>query len=193
MPSESRWNALTSASLVATMRRMQALAFWRAVTVDTTGMLGRLLELLERSGTRFCAIGGVAVNAYVEPVVTLDLNLVIIADDLSGIEAQLSAFHIERLAHSVNITAQGSDLRVQVQTDPRYQAFVARAERRPVLDLSLPVAAVEDVLQGKLWAMQDPERLASKRQKDLADIARRIERYPKLRGRVPAEVASRLL
>lgn len=175
------------------MRRMQALAFWKAVTVDTTDVLGRLLALLEQSGTRFCAIGGVAVNAYVEPVVTLDLDLVIVSDDLSGIESQLASFHVEHFAHSVNISAPGSDLRIQFQTDPRYQAFVDRAERHTVLGVSLPVAAVEDVLQGKLWAVQDLQRRASKRQKDLADIARLIEQYPDLRERVPADVVSRLL
>ena len=188
-----RLETLTLALLAATMRRMQPWAFWKVVTADTTDMLGRLIALLEQSGTRFCVIDGVAVNAYVEPVVTLDLDLVIVGDDLSGIETQLKAFRVERFAHSVNISAPGSDLRVQFQTDPRYQAFVERAERRDVLGLSLPVAAVEDVLQGKLWAVQDPERRASKRQKDPADIARLIERYQELRERVPAKVANRLL
>ena len=184
---------LTLSPGAATIRRMEALAFWKAVTVDTTDVLGRVLGLLDESGARFCAIGGVAVNAYVEPVVTLDLDLVIVASDLSGLEAKLTAFRVERFPHSVNLSAPGSDLRVQFQTDPRYQAFVDRAERRTVLGLSLPVAAVEDVLQGKLWAVLDPERRASKRQKDLADIARLIEQYPELRERVPPEVASRLV
>jgi hypothetical protein len=57
-------------------------------------------------------------------------------------------------------------------TDPRYAAFVSGASQREVLGLSLPVAPVEAVLQGKVWAAQDPGRRPSKRQKDLADIAR---------------------
>jgi hypothetical protein len=60
-------------------------------------------------------------------------------------------------------------------TDPRYQAFITRAASRSVLGVTLPVAALEDVFQGKLWAVQDADRRASKRQKDLADIARLIE------------------
>jgi hypothetical protein len=57
----------------------------------------------------------------------------------------------------------------------------------------LPVASLEDVLQGKVWAVLDPTRRASKRQKDLADIARLLETYPHLRQEIPAEVLARLL
>lgn len=59
--------------------------------------------------------------------------------------------------------------------------------------MTLPVASVEDVLQGKIWAVMDPERRGSKRQKDLADIARILEKYPDLRTRVPQEIRARLL
>ncbi len=62
-----------------------------------------------------------------------------------------------------------------------------------MLGLTLPVAKVEDVLRGKVWAAQDPERRASKRQKDLADIARLLEGYPNLRSLVPQEILSRLI
>ena len=65
--------------------------------------------------------------------------------------------------------------------DPRYSTFVQRAVEGEVLGLRLPVAAVDDVLQGKVWAALDPTRRPSKRQKDLADIARLLEAYPHLR------------
>jgi hypothetical protein len=70
---------------------------------------------------------------------------------------------------------------------------VDRATRRELLGLRLPVARLEDVFQGKLWAALDPDRRPSKRQKDLADIARLLEAYPALRERVPAEVLARLV
>jgi len=91
------------------------------------------------------------------------------------------------------IGVPGSDLRVQIQTDERYGTFVERAELRSVLGLKLPVASLEDVLQGKIWAVLDRERRGSKQQKDLADIARILEKYPHLRTRVPQEVLDRLL
>ena len=55
------------------------------------------------------------------------------------------------------------------------------------------MARIEDVLRGKVWAAQDPERRPSKRQKDLADIARLLEVRPSLRDLVTADVLSRLL
>jgi hypothetical protein len=33
-----------------------------------------LLSLLKETGSAYCAIGGLAVNAYAEPVVSLDLG-----------------------------------------------------------------------------------------------------------------------
>ncbi len=103
------------------------------------------------------------------------------------------AFTVERFPHSLNVSLAGSGLRVQIQTDPRYASFVDRATVREVLGLCLPVAHLEDLLQGKLWAVMDPGRRPSKRQKDLADIARLLEAYPALRERVPAEVLAKLV
>ncbi len=173
---------------------MQALAFWKAVTVDLSNLLERFFELLRARNVRFCLIGGQAVNAYVEPVVSLDLDVVVAADQLPEVEAMLAtAFDVERFPHSLNVSVPASDVRVQVQLDPRYAAFVDRAIPRDVLGLTLPVAAVDDVLRGKVWAVQDSTRRGSKRQKDLADIARLLESYPQLRSTVPADVLARLL
>ncbi len=55
------------------------------------------------------------------------------------------------------------------------------------------MAKLEDVLQGKVWAAQDPARRPSKRQKDLADISRLLEAHPALRSRVPEDILSRLI
>jgi hypothetical protein len=173
---------------------MQALAYWKAVTTDHAGFLDRVVALLSRSGVRYCVIGGQAVNAYVEPVVSLDLGIAVATEDLHATESLLREhFKVIRFPHSVNVSLADSELRVQLQTDPRYAAFVERASVRDVLGLSLPVAAVEDVLQGKVWAAQDPERRPSKRQKDLADISRLLEAHPGLRGRVPQDVLARLI
>lgn len=77
--------------------------------------------------------------------------------------------------------------------NPRYADFPQRAAPQEVLGLVLPVASLEDILQGKVWAALDPERRASKRQKDLADIARLQEASPHLQSLVPAELRQRLL
>jgi hypothetical protein len=164
------------------------------VTADHAGFLDRVVALLAKSGLRYCVVGGQAVNAYVEPIVSLDLDIVVAAEDFAAAEALLGRhFDVARFPHSLNISAPGSDLRVQLQTDPRYAAFVSRASVREVLGLELPVAALEDVLQGKVWAALDETRRPSKRQKDLADIARIVELRPELRSHVPQEIVARLL
>ncbi len=42
---------------------MEALAFWKAVTMDRTDFLERVIALLRENGIRFCVVGGQAVNA----------------------------------------------------------------------------------------------------------------------------------
>lgn len=173
---------------------MQALEFWKVITIDTTNALEAFVALLDGAGLRYCVIGGQAVNAYVEPLVSLDLDLVVAADQVEQVAALLPAsFTLRRFAHSLNVEIPGSDLRIQFQTDPRYFDFVERAERRDVLGLSLPVAGVDDVLRGKVWAAEDPTRRGSKRQKDLADIARIVEAFPELRSQVPDAILSKLI
>jgi len=172
---------------------MQALEFWKRVTADRADFLESLIALLAEHGVRYCVIGGQAVNAYAEPVVTLDLDLVVAMDQLPEMERVLrERFRVERFPHSLNLSMPGSQLRVQIQTDPCYEGFVDRAGRRDVLGLELPVASPEDLLQGKVWAAIEPRRRPSKRQKDLADISRLLEAYPDLRSRVPAEILARL-
>ncbi|MBN1148454.1 MAG: nucleotidyl transferase AbiEii/AbiGii toxin family protein [Anaerolineales bacterium] len=162
--------------------------------MDKTNLLEKLIHLFDEHRIEYCVIGGQAVNAYVEPLVSLDVDLAVAIEQLGRVETLLARhFDLKRFPHSLIISQGGSDLRVQLQTDPRYAAFVARASDRLVLGLALPVASLEDVLSGKVWAAQDPDRRSSKRQKDLADIARLIEAYPELREQVPAEILSRLL
>ncbi len=61
-----------------------------------------------------------------------------------------------------------------------------------MLGVTMPVASARDVLQGKIWAAQDAWRRASKRQKDLTDIARMVEAEPPLRALVPEEILIRI-
>jgi hypothetical protein len=173
---------------------MRAAEFYRAVTMDRADLLDRMLALFEREGIRYCIIGGLAVNAYVEPLISLDLDVAVAPEQLSRVEALLAGeFDVAEFPHSFNVSDADSSLRVQIQRDERYGAFVARSQVRDVLGTPMSVASVEDVLQGKIWAASDPERRESKRKKDLLDIARLIEAFPALRERVPAEVLERLI
>ncbi|MGB9801096.1 MAG: nucleotidyl transferase AbiEii/AbiGii toxin family protein [Thermanaerothrix sp.] len=172
---------------------MKALTFWKTITMDHANLLETLIAFLREQGVRFCVIGGQAVNAYVEPLVSLDLDLAVAVESFEDLERRLAErFQVRRFPHSLNVSLPGSDLRVQIQTDERYRSFVDNAIEVDVLGMRLPVARLEDVLRGKIWAALDPERRGSKRQKDLADIARLIEQYPYLRGQVPPEILAQL-
>ncbi len=165
--------------------------FMNQVTNDHDDFLQTFLDVLAEQQVPFCVIGGLAVNAYVEPVVSLDL--VVVADRLDELAERLAQrFTVRRFPHSLNVSSQASDLRIQIQTDPEYQAFIPRAVRHVVLGYEVPVAALEDVLQDKVWAFSDPARRPSKRQKDLADIMRLVETYPHLLAWLPDPLRERV-
>jgi hypothetical protein len=155
---------------------MQALEFWKAVTVDHANLLESLIRLLHEHKVKYCVIEGQAVNAYAEQLTPI----------------LRTQFVVEEFPHRLNVSTPGSQLCVQIQTDPKYLDFPDRAERREVLGLELSVASLGDLLQGKVWAASDPTRRATKRQKDILDIARLIEKYPHLRPRVPANLLKQI-
>ena len=174
-------------------RAMSALAFWKRVVADDSNFLERVIGLLEEHGVRYCAIGGVAVNAYAEPVITQDLDLVVAVGDLPRTRVLMERdFRVKEFPYSLNVYDPGSRLQVQIQLHDDIADFVDRAEVRDVLGLLMPVATPEDLLRAKCDAALEPRRRASKRQKDLADISRLVEAFPELRSRVPAEILSRL-
>jgi hypothetical protein len=172
---------------------MQALAFWKAVTMDKSNFLEELISALEENRIRYCVIGGQGVNAYAEPLVSLDLDIVIAVNQMEAARNLLSGrFSVKQFPNSLNIAAPGSGLRVRIQTDPRYVSFVDRAGKLDVLGVELPVAALEDILQGKVWAASDARPLPSKRRKDILDIERILEVRPELWTHVPTEILARL-
>lgn len=153
----------------------------------------RLIAACEAFGP-YCLIGGLAVNCYVEPVYTLDVDMVVTASKLSRLSAYLreQGFKTEEHPHSVNALAPGSELRIQFTTDERYQPFLARSVEAEVLGARVRVASLEDVTRGKLWAYTDPEPRLSKRKKDELDLIRLAEAHPELRSLYPSELQQQL-
>lgn len=168
--------------------------FFNAVAGGRSDIVQVLLDILAETKSRYCVIGGLAVNAYVEPVVSLDVDIVVAVENIDCVAKAAAGrgLKVERFEHSVNIAGTGSDLRIQIQTDPRYQSFIAGAQERDVLGYAMHVAQLEDVLQGKVWAFSDTGRRKSKRQKDLTDVARIIESYPDLASVLPGAVRDQL-
>lgn len=173
---------------------MERPAVWEAATGDRSHLFDRPLTILRRRSARFCVIDDHAVNACAEPVVSLDLDLARAADDLEPLLTSLGPeFTVERFPHRVNVSAPGSALRVQFQLDPRYAAFVTRAQEHDVLGIRLPVAQIQDRLRGRSGRSKTP-RAAPANDRRIWQISRACWRYSlALRGSVPQAILDRLL
>ncbi len=166
---------------------------FEAVTGSGSSDFAVLARILNARG-KWCLIGGLAVNCYVEPVYTLDADIVVISSELEAIKEDLATagFVVEAFPHSINAQMRGSDLRIQLTTDPRYQEFLDNVETREVLGEHVPVASIENVTRGKIWAWRDPQRRPTKRKKDELDLMRMLERYPALRDLMPGEIQQQI-
>lgn len=163
--------------------------FINSVAHGEVDILQQFLNMLNDMEIDYCIIGGLAVNAYCEPVVSLDLDLIVIADAIEKlIKRAEKMFLIKKSTHSLNLKSPHSDLRIQLQTDRRYQSFIKNAKPKKVMGYDMKVASLEDVLRGRIWAYSDEQRRMSKRQKDLADIFRLIETYPHLKDFLPETI-----
>jgi hypothetical protein len=173
---------------------MTAEEIYESVTNGGSSDFAQAAAILERVGL-WCLIGGLGINCYVEPVYTVDADIVVASDNLPRVRENLAeaGFRFEEFAHSLNASKPGSKLQIQFTQDARYQDFIGRAERHEVLGLFIPVAKLEDIVQGKIWAWTDPERRPTKRKKDELDLMRIAEAFPKLRPGLPREIVDQIV
>jgi hypothetical protein len=129
---------------------MTAAEVFEAITGSGSSDFATLVSILNSHGP-WCLIGGLAVNCYVEPVYTLDADVVVVASVLPSIKEELikAGFSIEEFTHSVNARMSKSDLRIRFSLDPRYQEFVNDTAVHKVLGQQVPVATLANVVQGK--------------------------------------------
>ncbi|MFN2407557.1 MAG: hypothetical protein ABR594_16015 [Pyrinomonadaceae bacterium] len=168
---------------------MTASEVFESVTGSGSSDFAVLVRILDQHGP-WCLIGGLAVNCYVEPVYTLDADIVVVSTELSAIQTGLIAagFAVQEFPYSLNAQMSGSDLRIQFSLDPRYQDFLEQAHTAEVLGQRVPVASLADVIRGKVWAWSDEKRRATKRKKDELDLMRILEAYPQTRSLMPEEI-----
>lgn len=172
---------------------MTASEVFESVTGSGSSDFAVLVSILQRHGP-WCLIGGLAVNCYVEPVYTLDADIVVVSTELPVIKSELAAagFDVEEFPYSLNAKMAGSDLRIQLTLDSRYQDFLKRAQVAKVLGENVPIASLADVIQGKVWAWSDQKRRATKRKKDELDLMRILETYPDTRALMPEAIRSQV-
>ncbi len=158
--------------------------FFAGVT-GSVNDLALVVNALRATGRPFCLIGGLAVNHYVEPVVTLDADFALAALGNANEILSAAGFVVREFPHSLNAQLPGSRLRIQITINDRYAAFPSRAVPGVIFGVPIPVASLEDVVRGKFWAATDSARRASKRAKDAADLIRLAESHPAVFRLVP--------
>ena len=166
---------------------------FESITGSGSSDFAKIVAILNRRGA-WCLIGGLAVNCYVEPVYTLDADLVVIASELPATKDELvdAGFSVDEFPHSLNARMAKSDLRIQFSLDPRYQGFLSDTTVREVLGQQVPVASLTNVVRGKVWAWGDGGRRFSKRKKDELDLIRILEAYPESRELMPTEIKTQV-
>jgi len=172
---------------------MRAGVFCGTVTVDRSDFLTTFLDTVRETDARCCVIGGQGVNAYADPVVSLDLDTVVVAVDVSRLRPVLAA-----------LSARGAPAQPQ-RLGQRQRPAGADSARSPLSTIHRAIVGTADPWRatpgrggrrraaGKVWEVMDASRRAGTRQKDLADIARLLERDPGLRAHAPQAVLDRLL
>ena len=168
--------------------------FYDWQTAGGGGDVSLLVATLERLEIPWCMIGGLAVNHWArEPMATADVDVVIAAEKIDAAVKALRAagFTAKKFKWSVNLKGK-SKVTVQISTEDFYADFPARSQPADIHGILMRVASREDTLRGKILAYQDPERRASKRQKDLLDIMRLAEAHPKLKKLLPADLAKKI-
>lgn len=170
---------------------MTATEAYESITNGGTTDFAAAVQILERNRP-WCLIGGLAINCYVEPVYTVDADIVVVSEHLQIIEEDLSAagFTVRELPLSLNAERGAGRLNIQFTTHPRYQGFINKAAPATVLGLWVRVARLEDLVQGTIWAWSDRNRPLGKRKKDELDLIRLAEAYPDLRPMIPAAINS---
>lgn len=172
---------------------MTASEIFESVTGSGSSDFAILVGILNRHGS-WCLIGGLAVNCYVEPVYTLDADIVVVSSELRAIQKELIAtgFSVEEFPHFLNAKMSGSDLRIQFSLDGRNQDFLNATRVVEVFGQQVPVASLADVVRGKLWAWRDEKRRPTKRKKDELDLMRVLEAYPETRAVMPDEISKQV-
>ena len=150
----------------------------------------RLVDCLERADIEWCAIGGIAVNFWAkEPMVTRDVDIVVVADQIDRAQALLEreGFKAQKFDGSINFTSH-SKVSIQLSTEDCYRDFPEHSVPADVHGILMRVASMEDTLKGKVLAWKDQQRRQSKKLKDLVDIARLVESHPELWNELDAEL-----
>src|SRR2546430_14658607 len=98
---------------------MRALQYWKAVTMDRSDFLERLLAVFESLGVEFCVIGGTAPDAYSPPGGTEDLDAANSPRALPrGEKALAGKIDVGRISHNLHDPSAPFPVLFQIHKEP---------------------------------------------------------------------------
>lgn len=147
------------------------------------------VRLCQKTGP-YCLIEGMAVNCYAEASVTFDGDFVVKLENLDPLRVELAAlgFVIKEFPYTVNARLPGSKFAIQFSKSSFFADFPDRAVPKILYGETVMVASLPDLIASKLKSSQDPTRRASKKLKDLTDLARIAEAYPEYLPLMPTAI-----
>src|SRR5439155_6334009 len=91
---------------------MTAAELFESITNGGTSDFGEVVRVLAQDDIKWCLIGGLAVNCYVEPVFTADADFVVVSGMVDIVAEKLAqkGFRISQFEFSVNAQKPASEL-----------------------------------------------------------------------------------
>ena len=82
--------------------------FFNSIVNGSIDAIQLFLDQLDETESDYCIIGGLAVNAYAEPVVSLDMDIVIIVNKLDELCDRVlsSGMSIKKFPNSINLSLE---------------------------------------------------------------------------------------
>jgi hypothetical protein len=131
----------------------------------------RVIDVLARIGARWSVVGAHAVNLYVEPRATVDIDFVVDARKvkplLRALEEEFGALHTTEIGAALRVTNLSIDL-IRGDNHPLFRAALDEAQERD----GVRVPPVELLLVLKFLAATSPWRDVADRKQDVADLIR---------------------
>jgi len=160
-------------------------------------VLSDVIAILRRE-CKFCLIGGLAVNCYLDAVYTNDAEFAVAVPDTGILLRSLEEFGfcvIERRYSSrfscpeyMVIAKPASKLKIHISNDVRMSEFPARSDNREVLGEIVPVACLNDLVQERIWSCECPDRDIIAVGKDRLDLIRIGLKYQEQISIFPEEI-----
>jgi hypothetical protein len=157
------------AQAFAILRFQNALAHREGPELEET--YRRVIDVLARVGAKWTVVGAHAVNLYVEPRATVDIDLVVDARRmkpiLQGLEDEFGALQTIDIGAAVRLPSLSVDL-IRGDNHPLFRAALDDAQELQ----GVRVPAVELLLVLKFLAATSPWRDVADRKQDTADLIR---------------------